>query len=149
MNPLLEGKKRLYATYVTLMAFIIAITTRAKDAYKETLAIRESWISADGIDRRGVSLMGLIMIPVLIVVYIAVFTSVYPMITSYVTTYLTNATSPGYVGIGWVGLANLIPTLFIIGFLVGLIGLTLELLREAGIELGGGGSTGGSIAKGW
>ena len=70
-----------------------------------------------------------------IVVLAIVFTAVYPMVggaTGVVATTLSNATSPGYVGATMEPLADLIPTLYVIGVIVALILLSLGLLKTVG-----------------
>jgi hypothetical protein len=83
--------------------------------------------------RRAVSVQELIWFPIILIVLGAVFAAMYPSVTTLVTTVLTNTSSTGYVGASWVGIANLIPTLYVIGFIVGLLALALGMIKFSGL----------------
>jgi hypothetical protein len=76
----------------------------------------------------------MIMGAVGIVVLALVFAAVYPLIggpTGVVDAVLTNTSSSGYVGPTLAPLASFLPTLYIIGVLVGILFLTLTLFRTS------------------
>jgi hypothetical protein len=76
----------------------------------------------------------MIMGAVGIVVLALVFSAVYPLIggaTGVVAAVLTNTSSAGYVGATLAPLASFIPTLYVIGVLIGIVFLALALFRTS------------------
>ena len=66
----------------------------------------------------------MINVTVGIVILAIIFTAMYPLIggaTGVVATTWTNATSPGYVGTTLAPVADLIPTLYVIAVIVGVV----------------------------
>jgi spore maturation protein SpmB len=76
----------------------------------------------------------MIMGAVGIVVLTLVFAAVYPLIggaTGVVATVLTNTSSTGYVGALLSPLAAFIPTLYVLGVIIGIVFLGLSLFRTS------------------